>query len=92
MGRAQRPGAPDSLPQFLPPSPPCSLPGLSAESGWSTGRDPEYLAPPRLLRGTLRGREGGREGGREADLKRLNRHTSENIFQETTRKIVFVLN
>lgn len=66
------------LPLSIPPSiPPCSLPGLSAESGWSAGRDPKYLAPPRLPRGTL---GGGTEG--EADLNRLKRHTSENIFQE----------
>jgi len=44
------------LPPSVPPSiPPCSLTGLSAESGWSKGEDREYLAPPRLPRGSLGG-------------------------------------
>lgn len=44
------------LPPSVPPSiPSCSLPGLSAESGWSAGRDPKYLAPPRLPQGMLGG-------------------------------------
>lgn len=30
-----------------------SLPGLSAEPGWSSGKEPKYLAPPRLPRGRL---------------------------------------
>lgn len=52
MCRAQRPRLPPSIP-------PCSLPGLSAESGRSAGKDPKYLAPPRLPQGRL---GGGTEG------------------------------
>lgn len=54
------PSPPSQTP--IPPSiPPCSLPGLSAESGWSAGRDPKYLAPPRLPQGTLGGGLRGRQ-------------------------------
>lgn len=60
MCRAQRPRLPPSIP-------PCSLPGLSAESGRSAGKDPKYLAPPRLPQGRL---GGGTEGA--ADLNRLS--------------------